>query len=110
VQLFVEPDVTPPRLNGAEALSPVQLWVVFSEPVDPFSASSPGNYEVLGPMGRVPVMNAQPQPAPGNNSVLLNLGLPLTPGALHTLVVMGVSDLAGNLIQPPDNSIQFVAP
>ena len=85
--------VAPTVVNVAtprSARNLTNLTVTFSEPVDLGSAQDPGNYVLNG--GSLLTLNAVLQP--DLTSVLLTVD-PITPEAMHTLTISGVSDRAG---------------
>lgn len=86
------PDVTPPSISSAVALSTTQVDVLFSEPLDPASSQAMSNYSAnsLG-MPSSAVLDA-------TNSALVHLtfATPFTNGTEYTLTVNGVKDLSGN--------------
>lgn len=102
VELLILPDTEPPRLLEALALTPIEVWAFFSEPLDPASAMDLMHYQITGP-GAPVVMGAVLEP-PGQ-VVRLIVQPPLEPGLPYTLIVNDVADLAGNLIQPDSSAI-----
>jgi len=85
------PDTTPPEPLAAETSNDgLTVTVTFSEPLAEASVTPAAFTIVSGPGVVQAVYTEDPDP-----TVTLTLAAPLTPGA-HTLVVTGVTDLAGN--------------
>jgi hypothetical protein len=98
-------NVTPPQLQTAWAgCTLTNIYLQFSEPMDPTTTQNPLNYTVSG---GVTVQSAT------LDSTGLNLTLvttPMTPGATYTIGVAGVLDRAqpvGNLISPNPAVLPF---
>jgi hypothetical protein len=87
------PDTLPPQLRSATAISPNRLEVLFSEPLDPYSAATAANYVADNGLG-IPdtaFVDAQ-QPA----LVHLHFAQSIPNETTCRLSVNGVRDLAGN--------------
>ncbi|MEO8428379.1 MAG: lamin tail domain-containing protein, partial [Verrucomicrobiota bacterium] len=105
--LRVLPDSTAPRLLEAQSLGLTQVKAVFSERVIAGSATNITNYSISSAAGELPVLSAAPDSSQTN--VILNVN-PLTEGALYTLTVSGISDLAAAANRIAANSqAMFVA-
>ena len=102
-------DHTPPALRSAEAstLTP-ELRVAFSEPLDPASATTAGNYR-LEPAD-VAVLSAQPS-ADGTGATL-RLASVLPAGSSHRLVVRRVRDAspARNAVGQAATAVTLIEP
>lgn len=81
-----------------------KVTVVYSEPVDPASATNPANYSIAG----LTISGATL--AAGGNSVVLTTGLQKT-GTVYTVTVKDVKDLVtpANVISPNPTTIKFTA-
>jgi len=90
--LVVLLDKTPPTLTDVQG-SPNQVTVMFSEPVDPTTATQPGNYTLDG---GVSVLSASPLSSDPTQVMLATS--PQTRGTVYTLTVNRVQDLFGNPI------------
>lgn len=88
-------DSIPPAVVTATATIPTQVRVAFDEPVEATSAGNEANYLIVPDVG-VPI-TAEPDTL-DPTSVLLTVA-PLLPGTLYTLTVIGVSDVAGNIME-----------
>jgi hypothetical protein len=87
--LTVLRDTIPPSVASISA-NPFQIIVVFSDSMDPASATNPANYTVSGGAA---VTNA----ALSGNTVTLALNSGLTLGSVYTLTINGAMDLSGNV-------------
>ena len=98
-------DVTPPQLQTAwVGYTLTNIYLQFSEPMDPTTTQNPWNYTVSG---GVTVQSATLD-ATGLNLTLVTT--PMTPGATYTISVTGVLDRAqpiGNLISPNPTVLPF---
>jgi hypothetical protein len=87
---------TPPVLSAISAAGSMNsMTLTFNEPVNSSTAMNPANYFVGSQFGGIAVQNVQ---LVGSRSVALILAQPLMPGGNYFLGVMGVSDLAGNVM------------
>lgn len=87
------PDVTPPEVVSAQALTQTEVLLVFNEPLDAASAGNAMNYFLGGGIG-VPlsaVFNTE-----NLLEVTLTFSTPLDEGVFYNLTITGVEDLAGN--------------
>lgn len=88
-----DPDTEPPSVIAVRALGALSIEVQFDEPVDPTTATTPGNYLISSGIGH-PVDVTQSTSTPSR--VQLNLATPLTGPAYYSLTVENVEDLFGN--------------
>lgn len=91
-------DLIPPRVISATLLDSVTLNVVFSEPLDESGAVNPANYQIDD---GITVTSA----LLNGNVVRLQTTLH-TPG-FYTITVSNVTDTAGNVISPQNNSATY---
>ncbi|MGA2174894.1 MAG: lamin tail domain-containing protein, partial [Verrucomicrobiota bacterium] len=103
--LTVTADTTPPVLVSAQSVSTNGVSLLFSEPISAASATNTANYTLSGPGGGVSVSAAALDSS--GTSVVLSTA-PLLLGSNYTVVVSGLSDLAGNLIAPASQASFFV--
>ena len=96
-----EADTEPPTLVSAQAANVTNVDVVFSESLDPLTATTTTNYSVDNGVGNPASVTL----LGGNASVRLTFAADLTPN-LYTLTVNNVEDVAGNVILP-NSQIQF---
>jgi hypothetical protein len=98
-------DITPPQLQAAWGdYTLTNIYLQFSEPMDPPTTQNPLNYRVSG---EVTVLSATLD-ATGLDLTLVTT--PMTPGATYTISVAGVLDRAqpvGNLISPNPSVLPF---
>lgn len=101
------PDITPPSIVSATALSPTVLEVVFNEALQTATATQVTNYSVNNGVGN-PV-SAIPDAA---NPLLIRLSFntPFPNGANLQLTVNGVRDLAGNTLSNGTATFFFYTP
>src|ERR1051325_8549968 len=106
--LHVTADTTPPSIESVVVLADAlcnltQFRVVYSEPVDPASATNPDLYALNGAVLSAGLITA----VPGHpNEVIVTPGFPLECDHAYNLVVSGVQDSHGNsgvLIQAFDS-------
>jgi len=106
--LTLIPDVTPPTLVSVSAAgNPTALTVIFSEDMDPTSATTVGRYQLTGPGGGV-VLSAAALGVDAR-TVLLSTDAPLTEGPVYTLSIENVVDQAvpANVISPNPTRATF---
>ena len=101
------PDVTPPAIQSATAISPTALDVLYSEPVEMASSQLITNYSVNNNLG-IPV-TAVPD-ATNSSLVHLTFATNFTNAVTYTLTVNGVKDLAGNAISNGTANFSFYTP
>jgi hypothetical protein len=101
------PDITPPAVQSATAISPTALDVLYSEPVEMTSSQLVANYSVNNNLG-IPV-NATPD-ATNSSLVHLTFATNFTNAVTYTLTVNGVKDLAGNGIGNGNANFSFYLP
>jgi hypothetical protein len=93
-------DVSTPRLLSAAALTGSSIQLLFSEPVDP-------NSVLVSSFSLAPeVVITDAAVTNQGTRVVLKTHL-LTAGETYTVLVSGVTDIAGNEIVAPDNTKQF---
>jgi hypothetical protein len=88
------PDVTPPAIVSATALTNTTVDILFNEPVEAASAQTLSNYSVNNGIG-------QPSAAVRDavNNALVHLTFPaIFPNGTNTITINGVKDLSGNAI------------
>ena len=90
--LLKTPDTDPPQLVAADAGSPTEVTISYSEPVEQTSAETAGNYAI--DQG---VTVSAAALALNGRDVVLTVS-PLVEGVEHTLTVSNVTDTAGNSI------------
>ncbi len=96
-----------PKLISASITDNVTISIQFSKAVDSLSASQLTNYSINNSIGNPTSVAVG---APLFNSAVLKFALPLTRGVEHALDVEGITDCAGNLINPPTNTAKlFIA-
>lgn len=101
------PDALPPAIRSLKATNATALDVLFSEPVETGSSTSPYNYTVDHNIGHPFTVKRD-----AANSALLHLAFnsPFANGALHTLTVKGIKDLAGNALASDTASFSYYLP
>lgn len=95
-------DTIPPGITSAEAISQYNLALLFSEAVNPVSASNISNYSVNQGIGS-PTSIIQDISNPAR--LILDFNTAFIDGQVYTLTVQGVKDLASNTMEPA--SIDF---
>ncbi|HOB31815.1 MAG TPA: lamin tail domain-containing protein, partial [Verrucomicrobiota bacterium] len=97
--LTVTPDVTPPELVSAFSLFPDGVSIQFSEAVRPDTATNIANYAITGGGTSLQIFSATFGQSASN--IILTTA-PQLQGAIYTVTVSGVRDLASaaNLIAP----------
>jgi len=105
--LTVNADLVPPVLLWAASAGLDRIVVVFSERLDPTTATNLDNYRVTGPGGSLIISNAVLESAQTNVTLTVS---PMTPGQTYTLTVNGVADraAAANPVAP-NSQVQFTA-
>jgi VCBS repeat-containing protein len=83
-------DTTRPTITICDAYVANQVTVMFSEPLNPASATNTANYSIDGGIG-VPTLATLSSDA---TTVTLNVGAPLVAGQTYTLTVNNVADTA----------------
>jgi hypothetical protein len=94
-------DVVPPSLNSVIPESMDQLLLTFSEPLDPESAEEVSNYEISL---NIEVLDAV-RLADGHEVRLSTTQHDLF--TQYTISVVNIEDIAGNIIVPPSNIIDY---
>lgn len=87
------PDTTPPALLDATSVDARTVHLLFSEPVTEESATDPSVYAVTPDR---PIADAV-RNADDSSTVILTLGTPLPDRQTASVLVSGISDLAGNV-------------
>jgi hypothetical protein len=107
--LLIQPipvDNTPPALLKAEMISPVQIDLMFNEPLDPLSAQSITTYNLSNLTAGIVSANLDAQ----NSSIVhLETGDSLQNGIAYLLQISGISDLAQNTPPLPLSSTLYMA-
>lgn len=101
------PDVTPPVIQSATAISSTNVDVLFNESVETASSQQAANYSANNSLGS-PVTAVQD--ATNSSLVHLTFAAPLTNAVTYTLTVNGVTDLSGNAINNGTANFSFYAP
>ncbi|RYE01182.1 MAG: hypothetical protein EOP50_02445, partial [Sphingobacteriales bacterium] len=91
-------DVTVPVLQQVTTTDSALLILQFSEQLDAGSMAN-AQFAISGPGGTVSVLSSL-LVQPGRTLIELILDQPLTPSVIYTITVSGVSDCAGNQLQP----------
>ncbi|WP_226391258.1 lamin tail domain-containing protein [Penaeicola halotolerans] len=99
------PDLTGPRLEAVEVISPTQLLVIYNEKMSQ-SASSFANYQ-FSPSISVQSIQATDQRA---QEFVIFLSEPLLVNENYTLTVNALADCSGNLIQDSFRQQSFILP
>ncbi len=102
-----EPDVIPPAIQFATAISATTVDVLFNEPVETASSQFAANYSANNSLGN-PVTALQDAANP--SLIHLTFSTMLTNGVAYALKVNGVSDLAGNTISNGTANFSFYTP
>ena len=102
-----EPDVIPPAIQSATAISATTVDVLFNEPVETASSQLAANYSANNSLGN-PVTALQDAANP--SLIHLTFSTMLTNGVAYALNVNGVSDLAGNTISNGTANFSFYTP
>ena len=99
---FINNDLTPPQLISVSLIDSVYLEILFSEPLENTSALDLSNYTIdIG----ITVLYAHL--STNQDKVTLNTS-PHTGMQQYTLTVQNLTDLAGNLISPDHNAVQYI--
>ena len=101
------PDISPPSIQSATAISSTALDILFNEPVEIISSQQLSNYSVANISG-TPVTALQDATNP--SLVHLTFTTHFTNAAHYTLTVNGVKDLAGNAISNGTANFSFYIP
>jgi len=106
-EIEVTEDNIPPTVVRVRAATANSVEVIFSEPVEFFSATDPSSYAVSSPSGSLPVATVTQLSDPAR--VVLQLFSPM-PCEYVTVAVNGVTDssAAFNVIDPAHNSGSFM--
>ncbi len=102
------PDVEKPLLLSADLVSPSQIDVRFSEPMDPSTLENLNNYTIEPNLNTPTSVNVNTE-----NTSLVSLfytSNPLQSGIDYTLIVKNLLDLAGNEIDRSEIVLQLVEP
>ena len=101
------PDVTPPAIQSATAISSTALDVLYSEPVEMMSSQLISNYSVNNNLGTP--LTVVPD-ATNPSLVHLSFATNFTNAVTYILTVNGVKDLAGNTISNGTANFSFYTP
>ncbi len=100
------PDTTPPSLLSAEVTSSNELSLVFSEPLDPTSATTSTHFSANNNLAQPVLASLQPD----GKTLLLQFANDFTNGVLNELTINGVKDLAGNEMSETTTPFRFFDP
>ncbi len=107
--LLIQPipvDITPPSLIRAEMISPLQIDLVFDEPLEPVSAQNITTYNLSNLSAGIVSANLDAQ----NSSIVhLVTGDSLQNGIAYLLQISGITDLAQNTPPLPLSSTLYMA-
>ncbi|MEE4177471.1 MAG: lamin tail domain-containing protein [Bacteroides sp.] len=101
------PDVEPPAVTLLELASANQLILHFSEPVEPISAETTGNYQVSQGVGAPMIASRDPQQP---NLVSLVFAQNFQENIQYALQISLVEDLAGNAMETTFLPFVFYVP
>ena len=100
-------DTEPPTLDAADALGAVTVAALFTEPVDPATASDPANYRIeTEDGGGGPAVVSASVDADDPARVVLGLAAALGGPAGFVLIATNIADQAGN-VQPDTRAAFF---
>ncbi len=104
---FTIADFTPPRVISAMAIDTKTVRVSFDEPIA--QELQPSSY--LFTRLSIPAVDvvAVSVVLASATTVEVTTDIDLTPGATYELVVVNVTDLVGNTVAPPNDTVTFVA-
>lgn len=111
---FTIEDYAPPQVVSARALSATQVELVYSEPVRMESPSqvgdalAPGAYSISATSTPAAELEVVGVTVVSSTVVLLELSDYQSISAAYVVTVLGVLDLVGNEIIPPDNTATWV--
>ena len=88
------PDSDPPQLLRAYVMDSLTIVAVFNEPLDSSAAAIPTHYQITG----IAITGVRPLP-PLFNTVALSVAQVLEPGAVHQLLIDGLTDCRGNMLE-----------
>ena len=101
------PDVTPPAVTGASAISANTLDVLFSEPLNNATAINPANYTANNGIGNPTTVVPD---AANPLQMRSTFATPFPNGTTCTLTVNNVQDVAGNVLNNGTASFAFYTP
>lgn len=101
------PDITPPVVISATAITNNLVDVLYNEPVENTSSQVAANYVATNNIG-----NAATATIDANNNALVHLSFATNfpNGTINTLAVSGVQDLAGNVLNNGTATFFFYTP
>jgi hypothetical protein len=102
-----EPDISPPEIQSATAISNTQVDVLFNEPLENVSATLFSNYSANNGLG-MPVSAIRN--VTNHSLVHLTFGTTFINGYEYTLTVNGVKDLSGNATFNKSTTFSFYIP
>jgi len=102
-----EPDVTPPSIQSAVAISSTAVDLLFTEPVENISCQNINNYEANNGLGNP---TSAIQDAINPSLVHLIFANTFTNGTGYALLVNNVKDLAGNIVHDSKVNFSFYIP
>ena len=106
IQTFV-PDVTPPSIVSATALSATAVDVLFNEAVDITTSQIAANYSVSNGVG---IPTSAVRDATNTSLLHLTFGTNIPPRINVTLTVNGVADLSNNIINAGTKTFSYFVP
>ena len=101
------PDITPPAVISATAISNNVVDVLFNEPVDNISSQVAANYQANNNIGNAATAVID---AANNALVHLSFATSFANGANNTLTISGVQDIAGNTLNNGTATFFFYTP
>lgn len=101
------PDITPPLIKSAIAVSNTQVDVLFNEPLDVASSQLFSNYSANNGLGMPTSAIVDPE---NTSLVHLTFNSSFTNGTAYTLTVNGVKDVASNLVNGATITFSFYIP
>jgi Lamin Tail Domain/CHU_C Type IX secretion signal domain len=106
IQTYV-PDVTPPSILSATAISPTAVDILFNEPVDLTSSQIAANYSVSNGLG---IPTSAVRDATNTSLVHLTFTTNIPPRINVTLTVNGVADLSSNILNSGTKVFSYFVP
>ena len=106
---ITRPDMTPPHLSAAEAITLTYVSVAFDEPVTGATAGLAANYVLIPADDPGSTFSPSSVDLPDSRTAGLRFIASLGSGAMYTVRVSNVADTAGNVIAPGSEKT-FVCP
>ncbi|MDQ2863086.1 MAG: lamin tail domain-containing protein [Bacteroidota bacterium] len=101
------PDITPPSIQSASAVSSTAADILFNKPIESVSGQDVINYSVNNGLGNPASVTMD---ATNHALVHLNFATPFANGVGYTLLIKSVKDLAGNEIVNGNVIFSFYTP